>query len=87
MINNVLYLSTPFNRVVALDAEGGRELWAFDPESDVITCTTTASSSATICTGKTEKFFRAGLITGLRKILQFASDRRRIALAYSGYCG
>ena len=33
MIDNVLYLSTPFNRVVALDAESGRQLWAFDPRS------------------------------------------------------
>ncbi|PYS36490.1 MAG: hypothetical protein DMG14_24330, partial [Acidobacteria bacterium] len=31
MIDNVLYLSTPFNRVVALNAETGEELWAFDP--------------------------------------------------------
>src|SRR5689334_21076234 len=28
MIDNVVYLSTPYNRVVALDAENGRELWA-----------------------------------------------------------
>lgn len=33
MIENVLYLSTPYNRVVALDAETGRELWAFDPKA------------------------------------------------------
>src|ERR1041384_6747070 len=33
MIDGVLYLSTPYNRVVALDAESGRELWAFDPKS------------------------------------------------------
>lgn len=33
MIDNVLYLSTPYNRVVALDAESGRELWAFDPRA------------------------------------------------------
>jgi quinoprotein glucose dehydrogenase len=33
MIDNVLYLSTPYHRVVALDAETGRELWAFDPEA------------------------------------------------------
>ena len=32
MIDNVLYLSTPYKRVVALDADTGRELWAFDPE-------------------------------------------------------
>jgi quinoprotein glucose dehydrogenase len=33
MIDNVLYLSTSFNRVVALDAETGKELWAFDPQT------------------------------------------------------
>jgi quinoprotein glucose dehydrogenase len=32
MIDNVLYVSTPYNRVVALDARAGRELWRFDPE-------------------------------------------------------
>ncbi len=33
MIDNVLYLSTPYNRVVALDAETGAERWAFDPKA------------------------------------------------------
>ncbi len=33
MIDNVVYLSTMYTRVVALDAETGRELWAFDPEA------------------------------------------------------
>jgi quinoprotein glucose dehydrogenase len=33
MIDNVLYLSTPYNRVVALDPETGRELWFYDPRS------------------------------------------------------
>ena len=32
MIDNVVYLSTPYNRVVALEARTGRELWRFDPE-------------------------------------------------------
>jgi quinoprotein glucose dehydrogenase len=31
MINDTLYFSTPYNRVIALDANSGRELWAFDP--------------------------------------------------------
>ncbi|HEU4721728.1 MAG TPA: PQQ-binding-like beta-propeller repeat protein, partial [Gemmatimonadaceae bacterium] len=31
MIDGVLYLSTPTQRVVALDAETGRERWTFDP--------------------------------------------------------
>ena len=34
MVDGVLYLATPFSRVVALDAETGRELWTFDPELD-----------------------------------------------------
>ena len=33
MIDNVLYVSTPYNRVVALDAESGREIWAYDPKA------------------------------------------------------
>jgi quinoprotein glucose dehydrogenase len=33
MIDNVLYLSTPYNRVVALNAETGAELWAFDSKA------------------------------------------------------
>lgn len=32
MIGNVLYVVTPFARLVALDAESGRQLWAFDPK-------------------------------------------------------
>ena len=31
MINDTLFLSTPYNRVVALDASTGRELWSYDP--------------------------------------------------------
>ena len=30
-----MYLSTPFNRVVALDPETGREKWSFDPKIDL----------------------------------------------------
>ena len=33
MIDNVLYLSTMYNRVVALDAETGEELWVFDSKA------------------------------------------------------
>ena len=29
----MLYLSTPSNRVIALDAETGREIWQFDPQA------------------------------------------------------
>jgi len=33
MIDNVLYVSTMYNRVVALDADTGKELWSFDPKA------------------------------------------------------
>ena len=35
MIENILYLSTMYTRVAALDAETGTELWTFDPEAYV----------------------------------------------------
>ena len=33
MVGNVLYLSTMYTRVAALDAETGAELWVFDPKA------------------------------------------------------
>ena len=33
MVDNVLYLSTMYMRVAALDAETGEELWTFDPKA------------------------------------------------------
>src|SRR5262249_32625945 len=35
--NGMMYLSTPFNRVVALDPETGHERWSFDPRIDLQT--------------------------------------------------
>jgi quinoprotein glucose dehydrogenase len=34
VVDNVLYLTTPFGRVIALDAETGNPRWAFDPKLD-----------------------------------------------------
>jgi membrane-bound PQQ-dependent dehydrogenase (glucose/quinate/shikimate family) len=33
VIDGMLYLSTPSNRVIALDAERGQEIWQFDPQA------------------------------------------------------
>ena len=33
VVAGVLYLSTPSSRVIALDPESGREMWAFDPQA------------------------------------------------------
>lgn len=32
MVDGVLYLSTPSSRVIAIDAETGKEMWTFDPQ-------------------------------------------------------
>ncbi len=34
VVDGVMYLTTPFSRVVALDPETGKAFWAFDPELD-----------------------------------------------------
>lgn len=33
VVDGVLYFSTPSNRVIALDAENGKEIWQFDPQA------------------------------------------------------
>jgi quinoprotein glucose dehydrogenase len=33
VVDGILYLSTPSNRVIALDAETGKEIWQFDPQA------------------------------------------------------
>lgn len=33
IIRDTLYVVTPFNRVVAIDATNGRQLWSFDPQA------------------------------------------------------
>lgn len=35
VIDGVMYVTTPFSRVIALDPETGKELWAFDPRLDL----------------------------------------------------
>lgn len=34
VINGRLYVTTPFNRVIALDAATGKQIWSFDPKID-----------------------------------------------------
>lgn len=34
LLDNRLYLTTPFNRVIALDPASGRQLWSHDPQID-----------------------------------------------------
>ena len=34
VVDGVLYLSTPSSRVIALDAETGKQLWKYDPQAE-----------------------------------------------------
>lgn len=34
MADGILYFTTPFNRLLAIDGDTGRQLWAFDPKID-----------------------------------------------------
>lgn len=34
MVDGILYLSAPSNRIIALDAETGREIWKFNPQAE-----------------------------------------------------
>ncbi len=35
LVDGILYVSTPFNRVIALDPQTGQEKWVFDPKIDL----------------------------------------------------
>jgi quinoprotein glucose dehydrogenase len=35
LVDGTLYLTTPFNRVIALDPETGKQRWAYDPKIDL----------------------------------------------------
>src|SRR5215471_18788055 len=35
VVDGTMYLTTPFNRAIALDPETGREKWSFDPKIDL----------------------------------------------------
>ena len=34
MVDGVVYVTTPFNRLIALDGDTGKEIWTFDPQLD-----------------------------------------------------
>src|SRR4029078_895957 len=35
LVDGTLYFTTPFNRVIALDPETGKQRWAYDPQIDL----------------------------------------------------
>ncbi len=76
VVDETLYLCTPFNRVIALDAESGTELWTFDPNVD------TSQLYLQVCRGVTawdDPRRKAGQSCA-RRIFMGTLDARLIAL-------
>jgi quinoprotein glucose dehydrogenase len=76
MVDGTLYLSTPFNRVIALDAETGKRHWVFDPK-----VSTATDFSEVTCRGVST--WPAGPAKGpgeRRRIFVATIDARLIAL-------
>ena len=72
LVDGTLYLSTPFNRVIALDPVSGVERWTFDPKVDM-----TKGYSEVTCRGVSSWADRR---TGGRRIYVATIDARLIAL-------
>ncbi|MFL6274604.1 MAG: pyrroloquinoline quinone-dependent dehydrogenase [Blastocatellia bacterium] len=72
LVDGVLYLSTPFNRVVALDPQSGAERWTYDPKVN-------PAGSYSEVTSRGVSSWRDSR-TGQRRIFVATIDARLIAL-------
>jgi glucose dehydrogenase len=83
VVGGVMYLSTPLNRVIALDAETGKELWFHDPKLDLKKVPNYARSrGVAYWEGRAARGFAA------RRVFFGTNDGRLIALdaATGGRC-
>jgi quinoprotein glucose dehydrogenase len=76
LIDGVLYLSTPSNRVIALNATTGEELWAFDPDIDI------ESGLYAEFTSRGVSYWRDG-VSGEQRLFMGTIDGRLFALDIS----
>ena len=79
VVDNRLIFSTPFNRVIALDPETGRELWTFDPKIDK------SRRFANLMVNRGVAFWRTGGREGAcaKRIFLATLDARLIALDFA----
>lgn len=77
MVDGTLYLSTPTNRVIALDARTGAERWIFDPKIDrTIDYSELTSRGVSTWTDPTKALGESGY----RRLFQGTVDGRLLAL-------
>ena len=79
VVDNRLVFSTPFNRVIALDPETGRELWLFDPKIDK------SRHFANLMVNRGVAFWRDGDRVGdcAKRVFLATLDARLIALDFA----
>ena len=78
MVDGTLYLSTPFNRIIALDPQTGAERWAFDPKLDLSIPYAEGFTSRGVSTWLDRR--RAATEPCRRRIFIATNDGRLIAL-------
>ena len=71
VVDGVMYLTTPFSRLIALDPETGRELWSFDPGLD-------RSMAANLFINRGAAYWSAG---GKRRLFLGTLDGRLFSIA------
>jgi quinoprotein glucose dehydrogenase len=76
-VDGTLYVSTPFNRVIALDPETGKERWTYDPKVDESEEHSEVTSRGV--STWTDSRLKAGS-AGFRRIIVATIDARLIAL-------
>jgi quinoprotein glucose dehydrogenase len=76
LVDETLYLCTPYNRVIALDPETGEERWSFDPELD----RSVDYGNQFVCRGVAHWSDAAAAGPCARRILTATNDGRLIAL-------
>src|SRR5712691_2728886 len=84
LVDGTLYLTTPFNRVIALDPETGSQRWAYDPKTKLTWDYGDGLINRGVATwsGPAVGATRGGNSTGLvqRRIFEATLDARLIAL-------
>jgi quinoprotein glucose dehydrogenase len=78
LVDGTLFLTTPFNRVIALDPETGKEKWTFDPMVDIVTGYGDGLINRGVATWLDSK--RVKGVPCRRRIFEATLDARLIAL-------
>ena len=79
LVDGTLFLTTPFNRVIALDPETGKEKWTFDPMVDIVAGYGDGLINRGVATWLDSKRVKGAPCR--RRIFEATLDARLIALA------